>query len=203
MKNDREYRSMEIRILPTEEEKSYKVEGYASTFDPYVLLSVDGVDYKEKIEPTAFEGADLTDVVFRLEHQGRVYARTSAGTVELWTDDHGLGIRADLSRTESARGVFEDIEAGNYPQMSFAFTVADDGDSYDKDTHTRTISRIAKVFDVSPVSFPANPGTELSVSTRDYFNGAIEAERAERLEAEKRERQKQKIRIIAEAINEY
>lgn len=203
MKNDREYRSMEIRILPTEEEKSYKVEGYASTFDPYVLLSVDGVDYKEKIEPTAFDGADLTDVVFRLEHQGRVYARTSAGTVELWTDDHGLGIRADLSRTESARGVFEDIAAGNYPQMSFAFTVADDGDKYDKDTHTRTISRIAKVFDVSPVSFPANPGTELSVSTRDYFNGAIEAERAERLEAEKRERQKQKIRIIAEAINEH
>ena len=201
MKNDREYRSMEIRILPTEEEKSYKVEGYASTFDPYVLLSVDGVDYKEKIEPTAFDGADLTDVVFRLEHQGRVYARTSAGTVELWTDDHGLGVRADLSRTESARGVFEDIAAGNYPQMSFAFSVADDGDSYDKDTHTRTISRIAKVFDVSPVSFPANPGTELSVSTRDYFNGAIEAERAERLEAEKRERQKQKIRIIAEAIN--
>ena len=72
MKNDREYRSMEIRILPTEEEKSYKVEGYASTFDPYVLLSVDGVDYKEKIEPTAFEGADLTDLVLRLEHQGRV-----------------------------------------------------------------------------------------------------------------------------------
>ena len=203
MKNDREYRSMEIRILPTEEEKTYKVEGYASTFDPYVLLSVDGVDYKEKIEPTAFDGADLTDVVFRLEHQGRVYARTSAGTVELWTDEHGLGIRADLSRTESARGVFEDIAAGNYPQMSFAFVVADDGDKYDKDTHTRVISRIAKVFDVSPVSFPANPGTELSVSTRSWFDGAIEAERAERLEAEKRERQKQKIRIIAEAINEH
>lgn len=159
-------------------------------------MSIDGIDYKERIEKTAFEGADLSDVVFRLEHEGRVYARSSAGTVALETDDHGLAINADLSKTPAARDVFADIEAGNYPQMSFAFTVADD--HYDKATHTRVINRIAKVFDVSPVSFPANPYTELSVSTRDYFNGVIEAERAERLEAEKRERQKQKLRILLE-----
>ena len=71
-------------------------------------------------------------------------------------------------------------------------------DQYDKATHTRIIDRIAKVFDVSPVSFPANPGTELSISTRDYFDGVIEAERAERLEREKRERQKQKRKILTE-----
>ena len=200
MKNDREYRSMELRIQPQEEgeEKRYMVEGYASTFDPYVLLSIDGIDYKEQIDPTAFDEADLSDVVFRVDHQGRVYARTSAGTVELWHDEHGLGQRTDLSRTQAAREVYADIEAGNYPKMSFAFTVAEDGDSYDKQTHTRTIHKIAKVFDVSPVSFPANPGTELSVSTRSYFDGVIEMEQAERLEAEKREAQKQRIRILAE-----
>lgn len=196
---DREYRNMELRILPDEtEEKSYRVEGYASTFEPYVLFSMEGVDYSERIEPTAFDGADLSDVVFRVDHTGRVYARSSAGTLELWHDEHGLGQRANLGKTQSARDLFADIEAGNYPKMSFAFTVAEDGDSYDKATHTRTIHRIAKVFDVSPVSFPANPGTELSVSTRDYFNGVIEMEQAERLEAEKREKQKQRIRILTE-----
>ena len=62
---DREYRNMELRVLPNEEEdKSYYVEGYASTFEPYVLFSLDGVDYSERIEPTAFDGADLSDVVF-------------------------------------------------------------------------------------------------------------------------------------------
>ena len=198
MKQDREYRSMELRIAKAEEneEKQYIVEGYASTFDPYVLLTVDGIDYKERIEPTAFDEADLTDVVFRIDHEGRVYARTSAGTVTLWTDEHGLGQRTDLGRTQTAREAFADIEAGNYPKMSFAFVVADD--EYDKETHTRIIKRIAKVFDVSPVSFPANPGTELSVSTRDYFDGVIEAEKAERLEREERERQKKRIRILAE-----
>ena len=200
MKADREYRTMELRALPSEveEEKKYIVEGYASTFEPYVLLSMDGIDYKEQIEPTAFDDADLSDVVFRVDHEGRVYARTSAGTVEVWHDEHGLGQRADLSRTAAARELFADIEAGNYPKMSFAFRVAEDGDVYDKKTHTRIIKRIEKVFDVSPVSFPANPGTELSVSTRDYFDGVIEMERAERLAAEQRERQKQKIRILSE-----
>ena len=198
MKQDREYRSMELRVLPLEgvEEPSYMVEGYASTYEPYKLLTIDEVDYYERIEPTAFDGADLSDVVFRVDHEGRVYARTSAGTVQLWHDEHGLGQRTDLSKTQAARELFADIEAGNYPKMSFAFTVAED--HFDKATHTRVIDRVAKVFDVSPVSFPANPTTELSVSTRDYFNGVIEAEKAERLEREKRERQKQRIRILME-----
>ena len=199
MKQNREYRNMELRVKePEAEEKSYIVEGYASTFDEYVLMTIDGIEYKERIEPAAFDEADLTDVVLRVDHEGRVYARSSAGTVELWTDEHGLGQRADLSRTQTARELFADIEAGNYPQMSFAFVVAEGGDSYDSKTHTRTISRIAKVYDVSPVSFPANPYTELSVATRDYFNGVIEAEKAERLERERREIQKQKIRILTE-----
>ena len=196
---EREYRDMELRVVPAELEgigPSFFVEGYASTFEPYVLMTVDGVDYSERIEPTAFDGADLSDVVFRVDHTGRVYARTSAGTVQIWADEHGLAQKTDLSKTQAARELFADIEAGNYPKMSFAFTVAED--HFDKATHTRVIDRIAKVFDVSPVVFPANPTTELSVSTRDYFNGVIEAERAERLEAEKRERQKQKIKLLLE-----
>ena len=202
MKQDREYRSMELRVLPGERkapeeyEPSYMVEGYASTYEPYKLMTIDDVDYYERIEPTAFDNADLTDVVFRIDHEGRVYARTSAGTVQLWHDEHGLGQRTDLSKTQAARELFADIKAGNYPKMSFAFTVAED--HFDKATHTRVIDRIAKVFDVSPVSFPANPTTELSVSTRNYFDGVIEMERAERLEAEKREKQKKKIRIMME-----
>ena len=199
MKAEREYRNMELRIVPIEEgqEPSFFVEGYASTFDTYKLFtSEDGVDYFEQIEPTAFEGADLSDVVFRVDHVGRVYARTSAGSLSVWTDEHGLANRTDLGRTQKGQELFADIQAGNYPTMSFAFTVADD--HYDRATHTRVIDRIAKVFDVSPVSFPANPNTELCVATRDYFNGVIEAEKAERLEREQRERQKQKIRILME-----
>ena len=196
---DREYRDMELRLSKSDdiEQSNYDVEGYASTFERYMLFTDDeGTEYFEQIDPHAFDEADLTDVVFRIDHTGAVYARTSAGTVKLWADDHGLAQRTDLSKTQKARELYEDIKAGNYPKMSFAFTVAED--HYDKATHTRHIDRIAKVFDVSPVSFPANPTTELSVSTRDYFNGVIEAEKAERLEREKREKQMKRIKILLE-----
>ena len=191
MKNNREYRILNIEVETRNEagDPSYIVKGYASTFEPYVLFTdEDGNEYFEIIEPTAFDGADLSDVVFRVDHEGTVYARSSAGTLEVGVDDHGLFDRADLSKTAKARGLFEDIAAGNYPKQSFAFTVAED--EYDRKTRTRTIKRIAKVYDVSPVSFPANPTTELDIATRSYFDGVIEAERAERLESEKRNRLK-------------
>ena len=70
-----------------------------------------------------------------------------------------------------------------YPQMSFAFTV--EREAWDRETHTRHVEKIGKLYDVSAVSFPANPGTEIGVSLRDRINGEIEAETAERLEAER------------------
>ena len=192
MKDNREYRSMEYRIEQNSEE-SYLVKGYASTFDKYLLFSQDGVDYFEQIDPKAFDEADMSDVVFRVDHEGTVYARTSNGSISLFIDDHGLGQETNLGLTEKARGLYDDIRAGMYPKMSFAFTVSDD--EFDKKSHTRYIKKISKVFDVSPVSFPANPGTELDIATRDYFNGVIEAEKAERLESEKREKAKKTLEL--------
>ena len=184
---DREYRNMTFEVRQDGAEPSFLVEGYASTFEPYKLFELDGVPIFEQIEPTAFDEADMTDVVYRIDHEGRVYARASAGTIKLDIDEHGLHHITDLSRTSGAREHFEDIAAGNYPQMSFAFTV--DEEHFDDANKTRIIDRIGKVFDISAVSFPANPTTEIHV--RDYFNGVIEMEKAaeaERLQAEEERR---------------
>lgn len=189
IKSDREYR----KAGPFDAGENYTVEGYASTFDPYVLFtSEDGTNYSEKIDRSAFDKADMSDVIFLYNHEGRVYARQKNNSLELSVDDHGLKVRADLSATEGGRQLYEEIKAGLIDQMSFAFTVEED--SYAKDTHTRTISRIRKVYDVSAVSIPANPSTE--ISARSYFDGVIEAERAERLAAEKRAEQVRRINII-------
>lgn len=188
MNNEREFRSFAQIVKrdadDLEENKKYLVEGYASTFEPYTLWTTeDGVEIKEQIEPDAFAETDFSDVVFRIDHEGPVFARTSNGLVSLDVDEHGLKTRIDLSKTEKARGIFEDIEAGMYPQMSFAFTV--EREAWDRETHTRHVEKIGKLYDVSAVSFPANPGTEIGVSLRDRINGEIEAETAERLEAER------------------
>ena len=187
MKTNREYRNFAEDIeLRAENENNYIVEGYASTFEPYVLFEMEGEKFSERIDPEAFKNSDMSDVVFRIDHEGAVFARTSNNTIQLYPDDHGLHVRADLSRTEKARGIFEDIREGMYPQMSFAFVVEDDGDAYERDTKTRVIYRIKKLYDVSPVSHPANPGTEIGVSMRDFFHGEMEKEKAERLERERR-----------------
>ena len=188
MNNEREFRSFAQIVQrdadDLEENRQYIVEGYASTFEPYTLWTTeDGVEIKEQIEPDAFAETDFSDVVFRIDHEGPVFARTSNGLVSLEVDEHGLKTRIDLSKTEKARGIFEDIEAGMYPQMSFAFTV--EREAWDRETHTRHVEKIGKLYDVSAVSFPANPGTEIGVSLRDRINGEIEAETAERLEAER------------------
>lgn len=186
MKDNRCYREAELGIVKRDEaEQGYFVEGYASTYKPYVLFTQDGVDYSEIIDRHAFDETDMSDVVFRVDHEGPVYARTSNGLIELKVDDIGLFNRIDLGKTEKAKELYRDIEVGNYPKMSFAFSIAED--DYDSETHTRTIKKVGKLYDVSAVSFPANPDTRIDISTRDYFNGVIEMEKAERLREEEKE----------------
>lgn len=186
IRENREYRQMpmpEIRAAKEGQEESYEVEGYATTWEEYVLFESEGIQYKEKILPEAIdENTDMSDVIYVKDHEGTVYARTKNNTLMLEKDDHGLKIKADMGKTASAREAFEEIRAGMYDQMSFAFVV--DDDEYNSTDHLRTIRHIKKLYDVSFVSFPANPGTDISVATRSRFDGFIEAEQAERLERE-------------------
>ena len=79
MKTDREYRSMELRTAEQSEEKSYIVEGYATTFgDAYELYRDGNYIVMETIDNDAFKNTDMSDVVFQIDHEGRVYARTKA-----------------------------------------------------------------------------------------------------------------------------
>lgn len=188
IRNDREYRTAQPFEVQDDE---YIVNGYASTFEPYVLYSDGETEVREQIDPHAFDDADMSDVILQYDHEGRVYARQSNGTLELNVDEHGLKVRADLSRTEGARQLYEEIKSGMITQMSFAFTIAED--DYNKKTHLRTVKRIRKLYDVSAVSIPANPGTE--ISARSFAEGVIEQERLERAEAEERERKVKELRL--------
>lgn len=163
-------------------ETDYYVEGYATTFDtPYVLYEYDGVQYFEVIERNALAGADMSDVIMQYDHVGKVLARQSNNTLGIEPNTKGLFMFADLSKSRAAQDLYEEIDNGLITKMSWAFWV--DKDDYDKSTHTRTILRIKKVYDVSAVSYPANAGTE--ITARSYFDGVIEAERREALARER------------------
>ena len=189
IKADREYRTMELRKAEVREgeEKNYIVEGYATTFgDTYELYRDGNYIVMENVDKDAFKDTDMSDVIFQIDHEGRVYARTRNGSLGLEIDEHGLKTRTDLGLTESSRSVYEDIDAGLYDRMSFAFTVTKD--SYTEEERedgtvvlTRSILGIGKLYDVSAVSFPANPNTDISSRSKDLINGEIERFEAERL----------------------
>jgi len=188
----REYRAVVLPLQTQETNKridtDYYVEGYATTFDePYLLYEIDGIKYYEKIDRNALEGADISDVIMQYDHQGKVLARLSNGTLGIEPTEKGLFIYADLSKSQEARELYEEIKNGLVTKMSWSFTVADE--EYDKETRTRIIKRIKKVYDVSAVSIPANDGT--IISARSFINGVIEKEQQELLE-----RRKRKIKLL-------
>ena len=189
---EREYRFASL-LNPSDE--NYIVEGYATTFNmPYVLYEYEGIKYMEVIDRHALDNADMSDVILQFDHQGKVFARQSNGTLEIRIDDKGLHVRADLSKSEAARGLYEEIKNGLVTKMSWSFVI--DADEYNRDTHTRTLLKIKKVYDVSAVSIPANPFTD--VSARSFFNGVIEAEKQERLCQMARDKQIKKIKLLME-----
>ena len=210
---ERQYRSMMPLAIVGEGvskrfDTDYYVEGYASTFnDPYTLYKYGDWEYVEVIDPDAFRDADMSDIIMQFDHSGKVYARMSNHTLIVEPDQHGLFVAADLGKTTNSRMMWEDIDAGLVTKMSWGFTIASDGLSYvdDESQHrtTATITRVEKVFDVSCVSLPADPNTE--ISARSLYDGAIERVQEERLlrETAQREREMARSRLAlrARAVN--
>lgn len=195
IENGREYRSM---VLETVEDDEKIVEGYATTFnEPYHLYYFDDEkgehEVFEQVDRDAFVDSDLSDVIFQYDHEGRVFARLSNGTLELTTDEKGLKVRANLGGTEIGRGLYEEIKGGYTNKMSFGFTVADDDiESMNDGNYIRTIRKIRKLFDVSAVSYPQNNFTE--ISARNHCEGVIAEIEAERLRVEEEARIEQEKR---------
>ena len=203
----RQYRSFELSGFErrAEGDEGKTVEGYASTFNqPYELWSYDGYTVLEQIDASAFDDCDMADVIMQYDHRGRVFARTSNKTLDVKPDEVGLHVRAELGGTEIGRQLFEEIEGGYTTKMSFGFRVAEDKREVTEDhenntvTVLRTITKISKLYDVSAVSLPANDAT--SISARNFGEGVIAEIKKELFEREKRERQKQKIRILTEVL---
>ena len=183
--NNREYRNLQI-LQPSQQKRidsEYYVEGYATTFNkPYELYEIDGIKYYEVIDRHALDGADMTDVIMQYDHEGRVLARNSNKTLGIEPNNEGLFIYADLSKSSASKEMYEEIDSGLVTRMSWAFTVGEE--EFNRETRTRTIKKVDKVYDVSAVSIPANADTE--ISARSYLNGVIEVEKQELLERRKK-----------------
>ena len=157
----KEIRKLDIQFRAEDtEDNKMEIKGYAAVFN-----SPETYSYTEVIAPTAFDDADMSDVVLRYNHEDTfmVLARTRNDSLKLNIDDKGLFIDATLQDDITQhRDIFNAIKSGLIDKQSFAFVVNED--EYDYDTDTRTITKIGKVFDVSVVDQPFYNGTDVSVA---------------------------------------
>lgn len=191
LKNEMQVRSLQM-FAPAPGIKridsNYYVEGYAARYEPYILWEDGDGPIYERFERSCFDGCDMSDIIFQLNHQGTVMARQSNGSLIVEANEDGLFTAADLGRTEAARRLYEEISTGMITKMSWGFIIGDY--YYDPDTRTIVHTRIKKIFDVSAVSIPANQNTE--INARSWADGVIA--QAARREAELDERRR-KLRL--------
>lgn len=192
-KSDREYRDFRVEAIVAEGEDRKIVRGYASTFENAYTLYDDG-EYiiREIMDSHAFDDTDMSDTIMQYNHEGRVFARVSNGTLRVAPDEQGLAIEGDLGGTSLGAQIYEEVAGGYTDKMSVGMKVDKQRDVWTteelngKTIETRRIMRVARLYDVSAVSIPANDAT--SISVRTLVDGEIERLKSERAEAEKRQK---------------
>jgi HK97 family phage prohead protease len=181
--SDRETRvltgQVELRAADGEGSKP-KVRGYAAVFDKESEnLGSDNYQFREIIEPGAFSDVLGDDVRALLNHDPNfILARSKAGagTLTIGQDDRGLWYEFEAPDTQAGRDLTESLKRGDIDQSSFSFTVRGDGQKWEeredengKTFIKRTISKVARLFDVSPVTYPAYPDATVALRSLQEF----------------------------------
>jgi HK97 family phage prohead protease len=137
--------------------------GYAALFN---VESRDLGGFVEVIRPGAFRASladPETDVRAFFDHDtGRVLGRQKSGTLRVAEDERGLRFEIDAPDTTDGRDAVELIGRGDLDGTSFAFRMIEDEWTRTGRIHRRELVAV-DVFDVSVVTFPAYPETEVAL----------------------------------------
>jgi len=163
MDNDRiERRFIPATELRAEDDDGKKLKGYAAVFEQW---SEDLGWFREQIARGAFaESIKADDIRALWNHDPNwVLGRNRAGTLTLAEDERGLRIENQPPETQWARDLVISIERGDVNQMSFAFAALEEKWNFEADPWERTLLKV-RLFDVSPVTFPAYPQTDVQAA---------------------------------------
>lgn len=161
-------RYLNIHDLRTSDEDNNPViEGYFAVFgDIYEVW--DGAT--ESIAPGAFDDSISGDVRSLYNHNDDlVLGRTSAGTMELRQDSHGLWGRVKINTNDTeAMNAYERIKRGDITGCSFGFNIAEETTEVrDDGTVHWTITKVNPLYEISPCTFPAYEATHVSARKKN------------------------------------
>jgi hypothetical protein len=168
----------------TDEGQSGKITGHAAVYGQMANI---GGWFNEIIQAGAFDGADLTDVPFLVNHHmggiplARSRRNNGNSTMTLSVDDAGLAFEAtlDIDNNDKSKSLYSAVGRGDIDKMSYCFSVSEDSwADLDTDMPTRTIIKIAKVYEISAVTFPAFDGTDIQAVSATQDEQALESARA-------------------------
>lgn len=193
MEDRTEIRNTTFHVTANEDDEKRTVEGYALLFG----VSADNLGFEEVIERGALDGVLGKSDVFALLNHDRskgilARAKNGNGSLSLEVDSKGLKYRFEAPKTALGNELLENLRRGEIDQSSFAFTVADGGEKWERQKNgvwKRTISKFERIYDVSPVYNAAYSKTSV------YMRGKEEAEK------ELEEREKQNLEEYYKGIN--
>lgn len=171
-----ERRTFTIDQLKVEKRDDGKrmIRGHAAVFNQ---LSEDLGGFREQIAPGAFADAIKTDDVRALfnHNPDHVLGRNMAGTLKLSEDVRGLAIEIEPPDTQMARDLMTSMERGDISQMSFGFSVRPNGSNWAQNDEGATIRTLTSVrlYDVSPVTYPAYTQTDVAVRSLKEFQATL------------------------------
>lgn len=144
------------------------IEGYGIVFGKESRMLG---DFVEVIERSATDGADMSDIMGRYNHEVLI-GRSTSGTLTYSIDE--VGVRYSILVPKSATGqhVKELVERGDVNGSSFVFTIADGGQKWEErtdKTYKRTITKFEGIFDMGPVDRPAYPDTTAAKRSLNEF----------------------------------
>jgi len=195
---DRESRflhaSVELRQAQNEDEKSSRIFGYASKFnlESEKLRAKDergGIfEFREVIANGAFDDVLNDDVRALFNHESELIlarSKNGEGSLKIGVDNVGLWYEFEAPDTQAGRDLVTSMRRGDVDQSSFTFKVAEGGDKWEKledGTLRRTIFKIAKLLDVSPVTYPAYVDTTAAMRSLEEFQHSEPEKREEETE---------------------
>lgn len=149
------------------DETQQMVTGYALKFD--VLSRTIGW-FREKIDRGALDAADMKDVVALFNHNiDKVLARTLSNTLQLEVDEAGLKYSFSAPDTTAGRDLVESLKRGDVQHSSFSFSISEDRwEEDDEGNEIRTVTKIKRLYDVSPVVNPAYLQATSELAKRSY-----------------------------------
>jgi hypothetical protein len=168
----RNFSTGKLSVEERAESQTNTIVGHAAVFNS---RSQDLGGFVEQIATGAFDSVLEDDVRALFNHnQNFVLGRTVSKTLRLSVDEQGLRYEIDIPNTTVGKDLLESINRGDISQSSFGFIVGEDEWEKTDDGNLRTITKVERLYDVSPVTYPAYPATDAAVRSMENWNKETE-----------------------------